>query len=92
VVQACYASKIDRGKPERLESSQYRPFNFSWHLGGQTGKTKHFLAKSVWYSPQFWGWAQGPGVLWAKNLPRHFREVENHPSVVYLTIRGHLGY
>ncbi|KAF3676315.1 hypothetical protein FXO37_05414 [Capsicum annuum] len=34
------------------------------HLGGQMGETAqmgHFLAKSLCYSPRFWGWAWGLG-------------------------------
>ena len=39
-------------------SSQYGPFNFYGHLGGQTGETArlgHFWAKSMCYSHNFEG-------------------------------------
>jgi len=67
---------------------------FYGHLSGQTGKTTRTglsNAKSVCYRTRFWGWARGPGVLWAKNQPRRVMEVGDHPSVVHLIFHGHLG-
>jgi len=64
------------------------------HLGGEIGKTTqtgHFGAKLVCYSPRFQGWAWGQGVLWAKNQSGCARETRDHPSVVRLIFRGHLG-
>ncbi|KAF3670190.1 hypothetical protein FXO37_08687 [Capsicum annuum] len=64
-----------------------------WKGGVQTGKmvlTGHFWAKSVCYSPQFRGWARGPGVLWVKSQPGHASEVGDHSSVVCLSFCGHL--
>ena len=67
---------------------------FCGHLGGQTGVTVrmgHFQAKSECYSPWFWGWSWGPGVLWAKNLSGHSREVRDHPNMIHLIFHVHLG-
>ncbi|PHT52397.1 hypothetical protein CQW23_06859 [Capsicum baccatum] len=53
-----------------------------WGSSQQTGKTVqmgHFRAKSMCYSPQFWGWAQGSSMLWPKNQPEHAREAGDHP-------------
>ncbi|PHU16710.1 hypothetical protein BC332_12405 [Capsicum chinense] len=56
--------------------------NFCGHLGGQMGeteRTRHFRAKLVCYSPRFWRWAQGPGVLWFDNPPERAKEINDHP-------------
>ncbi|KAF3674877.1 hypothetical protein FXO37_06170 [Capsicum annuum] len=59
---------------------------------GETAKMGHFWAKSVCYSPQFWGWAWGSGVQWAKNQPGHAREVGDHPSMSEQGIFGPIRY
>ncbi|KAF3661131.1 Alpha carbonic anhydrase 7 [Capsicum annuum] len=41
-------------------------------------------------SIQFWGWARGLGVIWAKNRPRHLRQAGVQPSVGLWGRRGHL--
>ncbi|PHT39625.1 TPR repeat-containing thioredoxin TDX [Capsicum baccatum] len=56
---------------------------------GETARTGHYQAKSVSYSPRFWGWARGMGVLWTKNRSERAKEVVDHPSMILLIFHGH---
>jgi len=50
-----------------------------------------FSAKSICYSPRFWGWPWGPGVFRAENQLPPTREVWDRLSVVDLIYLVHLG-
>ncbi|KAF3612697.1 hypothetical protein FXO38_36678 [Capsicum annuum] len=68
--------------------------NICGYLGGQTGKTLrmgYFWAKSVCYIAHDFGVARGPDLLWAENRPGRAREVGDHPRMVILNFRSHMG-